>query len=561
MNTFFRKKRAWIAAVSLLAVSAVFVSAQKSDFRIGKDLEILFNLFREVSMNYVDPTDPDELMRNAADGMLGDLDPYTEFYTEDDMAGVEMMTTGKYGGIGAIIRKKGDWVEIAQLYRGFAADKAGLKIGDRILAIDGESMRGAEVEAASGRLKGDPGTTLRLTVERYRDGTTQELTLRRERIAISGVSYYGMVNDSVGVIVHDDFTEDCSTDIHNALNELKASGMSALILDYRNNSGGIMQEAVKVVGLFVPQGSEVVTTRGRNPASTVSQSTPSNPVDTTMPIAVLIGRNSASAAEIVAGALQDLDRAVLVGQRSFGKGLVQTIRPVGYNAYVKVTTAKYYIPSGRCIQAIDYSRRNADGAVEFVPDSLIREFRTRNGRKVYDGGGVMPDVLTRAPNYSLFTLNLYARSYIEDFAMEYIRRSGFAPVDPRSFTLSDEAYADFIAFMADKPVDYESETKVALEALVRKANEEQYGEAIAGELDAIRRKITKDKQEELVRLRPEIARLIEDDIVLYDNYLQGIVQHKLRSDETLSQAAAVLADRPEYRRILTEQDTRRNEPQ
>jgi carboxyl-terminal processing protease len=556
------KKRYRIAILAVILCAGLFVSAQKSDFEIGKNLEILFNLFREVSMNYVDATDPDRLLSDAAAGMLADLDPYTEFIPEDEMADFEVMTTGKYGGIGAVIRRRGDWVEIAQPYRGFAADRAGLRIGDRILAIDGESVQGVDVEAVSARLKGDPGTTLRLRVERFRDGAVEELTIRRERITLSGVSWYGMIDEHTGVIVHDDFTEDCSTDIHNAVLELKERGMRSLVLDLRGNSGGIMQEAVKIVGLFVPQGSEVVTTRGRNPASALDrQCTPAAPIDTLMPLAVLIGRQSASAAEIVAGALQDLDRAVLVGQRSFGKGLVQSVRPVGYNSWLKLTTAKYYIPSGRCIQAIDYSRRNADGAVEDVPDSLIQEFRTRNGRKVYDGGGVMPDVPTVAPEYSLFTVNLYARGYIEDFVREYLRRTEFAPVDPDTFALPDEAYADFIAFMADKPVEYRSETKVALEALLRTAGEEQYGEAIAGEIEAIRAKIDRDKGEELVRLRTEIARLIEDDIVLYHHYVQGLVRHKLRGDETLAAAAATLADRSETRRILTEQDTRRNEPQ
>jgi carboxyl-terminal processing protease len=302
----------------------------------------------------------------------------------------------------------------------------------------------------------------------------------------------------------------------------------------------------------------VVTTRGRNPASALDQRTPAAPIDTLMPIAVLIGRQSASAAEIVAGALQDLDRAVLIGQRSFGKGLVQSVRPVGYNSWIKLTTAKYYTPSGRCIQAIDYSRRNADGAVEYVPDSLIQEFRTRNGRKVYDGGGVMPDVSTETPEYSLFTVNLYARGYIEDFAKEYLRRSGFSPVDPDTFALSDEAWADFMVFMADKPVEYQSETKVALETLLSTAAEERYDELIADEIEAIRRKIDRDKAEELVRLRTEIVRLIEDDIVLYHHYVQGLVRHKLRNDKTLATAAATLANPSETHRILTEQDTRRN---
>ena len=549
------RKRYIAAAAGLMGGAAILLSAGKADFSVGKNLEVFFNLFREVNAYYVDEADPDRLMKDAAAGMLGRLDPYTEFLSESDMENFEIMTTGKYGGIGSLIRKKGDYVIVAQPYKGFAADRAGLKIGDRILSVDGKEMKGADPTTVSNLMKGDPGTTLKLRVERFADGRVEEVTVKRERIAISGVPYYGMVDDSVGYIAHGDFSEDCSADVKRALLELKGQGMKALVFDLRGNGGGIMQEAVKIVGMFVPKGTEVVSIRGKNREVDAAYRTSAEPVDDSIRIAVLINRGSASASEIVAGSLQDVDRAVLVGERSFGKGLVQTTRPVGYNAYVKLTTAKYYIPSGRCIQAIDYSHRNEDGSVGYVPDSLIREFQTRNGRKVYDGGGIMPDLRVEAPYVSLFTMNLYGKGYIEDFAAEYVKKHGFRPVDVDRFRLSDADYADFVAFMQDKEVEVDSETRALLEELEKTAAREKYADRIASELESIRRKIEADKNQELETFRDEISRLIEDDVILYFHYAQGVIRHKLREDSVLDEAVKVLGDEARYASILESRDT------
>ena len=553
----FLRKRYWIWGLAIVLGGGLFLSARKGDFDIAKNLEVLFNLFREVNANYVDETDPGKMMQRGAAAMLDGLDPYTRFLPEEEMKNFEVMTTGKYGGIGSLIRQKGEWVVIAQPYKGFAADKAGLKIGDKILTVDGADARYLTVEQVSERMKGDPGSTLRLRVERFRDGSVEEVEIRRERIAISGVSYYGMVNDSTGYLAHSDFTEDCSGDLRDAIMELKKQGMKALIYDLRDNGGGILQEAVKIVGMFVPRESEVVATRGRSERGVVYK-TPAQPIDTQMPLTVLVNGNSASAAEIVAGALQDYDRAVIVGRRSFGKGLVQSTAPVGYNNYVQLTVAKYYIPSGRCIQAIDYSHRDAEGRVTHVPDSLIREFRTAAGRKVYDGGGIMPDIIVAEGEYSLFTGALYGYGYIEDFALEYVRKTGFVPVNEDDFRLSETEYADFTAFMAGREVTYDSETKVALDVLKERARREGFYERIASELDVLTERITRDKAGELARLRSEISRLIEDDIVLYYHYAQGVARHNLRGDAVLDAALGVLASPDEYRRILSSQDTRRN---
>ncbi len=553
----FLRNKYGILALAIALGAGIFVSARKSDFDVAKNLEVLFNLFREVTANYVEPTDPDVLMQHAAGAMVDGLDPYTQFLSEKEMENFQTMTTGKYGGIGSLIRRKGEWVVIAQPYKGFAADKAGLKIGDKIVAIDGADAKNLTVEQVSERMKGDPGTTLKLRVERFRDGAAEELEIRRERIAISGVPYYGMLNDSIGYLAHADFTEDCSSDIRDAIMELKKAGMKALVYDLRDNGGGILQEAVKIVGMFVPRESEVVTTRGRAERAVVYR-TPDAPIDTEMPLAVLIDGNSASASEIVAGALQDYDRAVIVGRRSFGKGLVQGTYPVGFNNYVQMTIAKYYIPSGRCIQAIDYSVRDAEGRVTHVPDSLIREFHTAAGRKVYDGGGITPDSVITQDEYALFTGALYGYGYIEDFALDYARKTGFEPVDVDDFRLSEVGYAAFVAFMADREVAYDSETKVALDVLKERAEREGFAERIAPELEALAEKISRDKTEELARLKPEISRLIEDDIILYYHYAQGVAQHQLHDDTAAKAAIGILAAPTEYRRILSLRDTQRN---
>ena len=394
---------ALIAAATLVAAGA-FTAASKPDFALGRNIQILFNMFRDVSAFYVDSVDTDEMLRDAAAGMTSNLDPYTVLIPEDEMEEFEILTTGKYGGIGALVRQSGDWIAIAQPYEGFPADKAGLVIGDKLLEVDGRSIRGLDVSEVSSMLKGSPGTALRLKVEKLLTGEQADVTLRRERIKISGIPYYGMIADGVGYILHDDFTEECSLDMRRALVELKKQGATSLIIDLRGNGGGILQEAVKILSLLVPKGTEVVSMKGRIGELDETFTTQTDPIDTRMPVVVLVNSQSASAAEIVSGALQDLDRAVLLGQRTFGKGLVQSTRPLGYNAFLKVTTAKYYIPSGRCIQALDYAHRNDDGSVGTVPDSLIREFRTSGGRKVYDGGGVMPDVRGMGLKEAVFLL-------------------------------------------------------------------------------------------------------------------------------------------------------------
>lgn len=553
-----KKLKKWIVWGALLLVAGgSFAATSQPDFLLGKNIQILFNMFRDVSLFYVDSVDADRLLENAAAGMVSELDPYTELIPEKEMADFEIQATGKYAGIGAIIRKSGDYVMIAQPYKNFPADKAGLVIGDVIVAINGESIKGYDATKVSNMLKGTPGTSVKLTVEKLLTGEQEEVEIKRERIVISGVPYYGVIDGNVGYILHNDFSEDCSQDVLAAFEALKKQGITSLIIDLRGNGGGILQEAVKILSMFVPKGTTVVSMKGRSEDSNEKFVTTTDPVDTEIPIAVLVNSMTASAAEIVSGSLQDLDRAVLVGQRTFGKGLVQVTRPLGYNAYLKVTTAKYYIPSGRCIQSVDYAHRNEDGSVGMVPDSLIKEYKTVAGRKVYDGGGIMPDVRLD-PNYtSIFTMSLYAKGYIEDFANDYYKRHREG-IDVDTFTLSDEEYGRFEAFMADKEVEYDSETQEALKELRRKAEREKYADRISEELDRIAEKLKEDKEADLESFKDDVRKLLEKEIILRYHYNGGVARHVSLNDPEVHRAVEVLKNGEEYRRILTSQDTPRN---
>ncbi|MDE5907101.1 MAG: S41 family peptidase, partial [Alistipes sp.] len=500
-----------LTAVASLAAAGLLIFAGPNDFGLGRNMEIAVNMMRELSLEYVDPVDPDKLMLGAAQGMVRDLDPYTEFIPADEMSEFEMLTTGKYGGVGSLIRKKGDWVIFAQPYKGSPADRAGLRIGDKILAIDGKSAEGFTTEQVSASLKGNPGSKVKLTVE-HLDGTQQTLTLTRERISIPSVPYAGWAAEGIGYLRHSDFTEGSYEEMRAAIERLRAEGeLEGLILDYRSNTGGILQEAVKILSMFVPKGTGVVSTKGRTEESKQTYRTESEPAFPDLPLVVLVNGNSASAAEIVAGALQDLDRAVLIGQRSFGKGLVQGTRPLGYNAMLKLTTAKYYIPSGRCIQAIDYSH-SQQGAVNSIPDSLVNEFATRAGRKVYDGGGIMPDIPTEPEYISRFAATLYALGFIDDFGDEYMRRHPEAPADLVSFSITDADYADFKTFMEEKQVPYESDSRRALRQLKEAAKADRF-EEIEQQIETIERNLHDDTQANLETYRKEIVGTINNDIV------------------------------------------------
>lgn len=539
----------------VIAAAGLLTFAVRNDFGLGRNMEIAVNMMRELSLNYVDEIDPDRLLEGAAEGMVRDLDPYTELIPEEGMQDFELLTTGKYGGVGALIRKKDDYVRISQPYQNSPADRAGLRIGDKILSIDGIDAKGFSNEQVSSRLKGEPGSKVKVTVE-HLDGTQQTSTIVRERISIPGVPYAGWVADGIGYVRHSDFTEGCYEQLRAAIERLRAQDtLRGLILDYRSNGGGILQEAVKILGMFVPKGTEVVSTRGRSGQVQQSYHTTTEPAFPDLPLAILINGNSASAAEIVSGSLQDLDRAVLIGQRSFGKGLVQSTRPLGYNAMLKLTTAKYYIPSGRCIQAIDYSH-SQEGSVKVVADSLVTEFTTRAGRKVYDGGGVMPDIPTEVQYVSRFAATLYALGFIEDFGDDYTRRHPGQQIDIATFSVTDKDYADFATFMKDKKVPYESDTRRALKALKEAAKSDRFAE-LSEKFDRVESELKDDTQTNLETYRAQIIETINADIVMRHGYAAGVIEHSLQKDPEVTRAIGVLGDTTEYLHITTEQDTKR----
>ena len=551
------KKSLLTGAFTVAVVAAfVFVCGQRNDFGLGRNIEMLVNMMRELSVNYVDPVSADDLMANAADGMVSRLDPYTTYISEEGMKQFETEATGKYGGIGSIIRQEGDYVVIRGPYKDSPADRAGLKAGDKIVAIDGVDTKGFSTEEVSKRLKGDPNTYVKVTVERIMDGERVTCNIKRERIAISGITYSGWAAEGIGIISHADFTDGCYDDMRAAIERLQTEGeLKGLILDYRNNGGGILPEAVKIVSLFVPKGTEVVSMKGRTAESNRTYKTPYEPLLPEVPLALLVNGNTASSSEIVVGALQDLDRAVLLGTKSFGKGLVQSTIPIGYDAYVKMTTAKYYIPSGRCIQNIDYSSH--DDNVRAVPDSLVREFTTRNGRKVYDGGGLMPDVQV-APEYiSRFALTVYVLGFIDQFCDDYARRHPDMAVDNVAFALTDEDYADFVEFMKDKDVPYTSDTRHALERLRAAVDADKYTDRYGEMLTAMESELDDDMMSNLKTYKKEIVESIESGIVTRYNYSFGAAERGVASDKCVAEAVRMLRDKDEYERILREQDTAR----
>jgi carboxyl-terminal processing protease len=548
-----KKANRWklIVVLTLLTVAGIstaFLGIQESrDFRIAKNLDIFFSLFRELNTFYVDQINPDMLIKTGIDDMLNSLDPYTVFYPESESDEVTFMTTGKYGGIGSFVRGGGDYAVISEIYKGFPADVAGIKPGDLLKKVDGFSLKGLTTQEISEKLKGNPGTTIRLTIER--NGVEKDFTVKREKIVIPPVPYFGMIDSETGYIKFTNFTENCSEDVKKALVALEASHPRQIILDLRLNPGGLLTEAVNIVNLFVGPGNEVVSTRGRVKQFDEEFKTTRPAVDEKIPLAVIINRGSASASEIVAGAIQDLDRGVIIGQRSYGKGLVQVTRPLSYNTQLKVTTAKYYIPSGRCIQALDYSHRNPDGSVGIIPDSLISEFKTRHGRIVKDGGGITPDIEVDPEALSQFTSELFLRNYIFDFATEYYW-SHKEIKTPDSFKFTDQDYKDFRNFLVKRNFNYQTSTDKALSDLVASARKEKYYDLHKNLFTELEKDLNHSLDQDLMTFRDEITELLEDEILTRYFYDDGLIPRRLKTDEQVLKAVEVLKDTEQYNSIL-----------
>jgi carboxyl-terminal processing protease len=540
-----------IIVFSLLIIAGLstgFLATQESrDFRIAKNLDIFFSLFRELNTFYVDEIDPDKLIKTGMDNMLKTLDPYTVYFPESEADEFAIMTTGKYGGIGSLVRNSGDYVVISEVYKGFPADKAGIKPGDILKKVDGTSLKGFPTDKVSEKLKGNPGTEINVTIER--NGKETDYPLKREKIVMPPVPYYGMLDSKTGYIRFTNFTQGCIDDVRSALNTLKNNNAQQVILDLRGNPGGLLTEAVEIVNLFVAEGNEVVSTKGKVKQFDENFKTTKQPVDDKMPLAIIINRSSASASEIVAGALQDLDRGVIVGQRSYGKGLVQVTRPLSYNTQLKVTTAKYYIPSGRCIQARDFSHPNEDGSVGVIPDSLISEFKTKNGRVVKDGGGITPDIEILPEPLAQISQELYLRNYIFDFATNYY----WAHPDiksPEDFKFTDQDYSDFRSFLLDRKFSYKTGTEESLNELITNAKKEKYYDIHKELFNDLEKDITHNLDLDLKMFRSEISDLLEDEIVSRYFYENGAIAYTIKNDEQVLKARDILNNKEEYGSIL-----------
>lgn len=533
----------WIFTAAItFAANSIF--AQSANFKTGKALEVQYNILRELNAGFVDTIDTEKLINKGISAMLGSLDPYTEYIPDENEEDLEMMRTASYGGIGAVIRKIDSiGVLISQPYIGSPAVKFGLEPGDFILAIDGESVLPLPVDKCSERMKGQPGTQVKFLVKKGRTGEEKEITVTRERVHIPDVSYSGVLRDSIGYIRHDAFTEGGSRDFRKAFVGLQEKGVKHLIIDLRSNGGGIVDEAVNILSLFLPKGTSVVSAKGRSPQSVFDMKTPTEPLDTLIPITVLVNSGSASASEIIAGAIQDLDRGMIAGTRTYGKGLVQGFRPVGYNGSLKFTTAKYYTPSGRCVQAIDYSNRNSDGSVGAVPDSLKKAFKTlKKGRTVYDGGGITPDTLIKAEVYSRPAYSLVANDIFGEYAIEYYKKHP-AIASAAEFALTDAEYEDFVKFAADKEFDSRSAALAQLDQMLKAAKSEDLYEPYKEAFDALEKSLKISKEEMLRVKKAEFKPLLEEEIVYKYYYTPGRIESIIRSDKQLHKTLEVICSK------------------
>lgn len=519
---------------------SIFAFSDK-DFKIAKNLDIFITLFREIDLYYVDENDPEDLINAGINGILEVLDPYTTYIPESDMDEFKFMTTGQYGGIGALIRKAGDYSIISEPYEGFPAQKAGLIAGDTLISINGISIKSKNISDVSELLKGTPKTELKITIKRPGDSISFEINFLRDKITIKNVPYYGIIDENIGYIRLSNFTKNASSEVKSAFKYLKEQGAESIVLDLRVNPGGLLDESVEIANIWIDKDQEIVSTRGKAKQWDQIYKTNKLPLDTLIPIAILVNRGSASASEIVAGSLQDLDRAIVVGQRTFGKGLVQVTRPLSYNTHLKLTTAKYYIPSGRCIQALDYSHRNDDGSVGHIPDSLISEFRTKNGRIVYDGGGIKPDVNVDYSKPAYITYSLYAKNLIFDFATLYaIQNDSIAP--PDQFILSDNIYKDFLLFLKDREFEYNSQSSIKLDDLITISKKEGYYDLAEAEIEALRKKLDADNDHDLMNFRDEIGELLRDEIISRYFYQKGRIIAGLQNDKQLDKAIELLKE-------------------
>jgi carboxyl-terminal processing protease len=550
---FRLQKKHLIISASVVAIAGLtlrFTPTSEDYFNVSKNLDIFTTLYKEINVFYVDETQPGELMKTGIDAMLKSLDPYTVYYPESDIEDYRFMTTGQYGGIGALIRKNGDFVMISEPYENMPAQKAGLMAGDKILKVDGKDAKGKKSSEISDVLRGQPGTELLLTIERPGTDEPLDVAITREKVKINDVPYYAEVGDGVGYIKLTGFTETASREVREALVDLKDNkGITSLVLDLRGNGGGLLREAVNIVNLFVPKNQEVVFTKGKVKDWDKSHRTMNDPIDLEIPIVVLIDRGSASASEIVSGTLQDLDRAVVIGENSFGKGLVQQTRDLSYNTKLKVTVAKYYTPSGRCIQRLDYSHKDEDGKAEAVPDSLRTAYKTKNGRTVLDGAGIEPDYTIEDDDIALITATLVRKNLLFDYATKFkLEHESIIPA--AEFHLTDADYEAFSTWLSTQEFEYTTRTEKMLDKLKEATKNEQYFEEIEDEFMELKEAMHHNKAQDVKTYRDQISMLLENEIISRYYYQTGRIQSSLAEDKDLAKAKEVLDDMPTYEGVL-----------
>ncbi|AZQ64402.1 S41 family peptidase [Flammeovirga pectinis] len=546
------KKLFLLALVSSLSILFFSFSSEKVSnhyFEIAKNMKIFAQLYQEVNTYYVDDVNPTEMMTTGIEAMLATLDPYTNYIPEDRIEDFRTMTTGEYGGLGVVVGNRDGDITVILPNEGYPAYDAGLQIGDIIEKVDGTDIHDKNTHEISKYLKGQAGSEVVLTIKRYGVDQPFDVNVKREKIQINNVPYYGMVKDDIGLIQLSDFTRNASTEVADAVSELKDRGAKKIILDLRGNPGGLLNEAVNIVNLFVPKGSDVVYTKGRIEDWNKTYKALNAPLDTEIPMAVLINGGSASAAEIVSGSIQDYDRGVLLGSRSFGKGLVQATRPLDYNSRLKVTVAKYYIPSGRCIQAIDYSHRDEDGEAIVVADSLREKFKTANGREVLDGGGVAPDIKVKPFNFAQISVSLILKGLIFDYATKF-HHDNKTIVAARDFNLSDAQFEDFVNWLKDKDYGYQTKVEVTMEDLEESAKKDKYYDDIQAEINALKKKIYHNKESDVIKFKSEIRDVLEAEICKRYYLEAGEIESTFTADLDVIEAVNVLNDSERYNKIL-----------
>lgn len=539
-----------VAIILAVSFSLQSQAQNENNFEISKNLEIFISMYNELNKNYVDEVNPGELMITGMESMLETLDPYTVYIPESRIEDYRMITTGQYGGIGSLIHRNGKYVIISEPYEGYPAHKSGLKAGDKVLSINGEDMVDKPSDEVSKFLKGQPGTTITIVVQRDGESDTRTFELERENITIDDIPFYGMLNDNIAYIKLTGFTQMAGNKVKDAYVELqKDNDVQGLILDLRNNGGGLLGEAVNITNIFVNKGQLVVSTKGRLKEKNQDHYTRFHGIDTKVPLIVLVNAHSASASEIVAGAIQDMDRGIVLGQRSFGKGLVQNVIPLSYNSQMKVTVAKYYIPSGRCIQAIDYSMKDEDGYFTKIPDSLVNEFTTKNGRKVYDGGGIDPDVKMEPRRFSLILTSLFTKYLIFDYATKYAAEHAEI-LPPEEFQIDEATYQDFVAFLSDKDYDYTTRGEKKLTELKKAATNDGSFDDIAEEYELLLEAMNHSKEDDLVTYKDEISEMLRLEIVSRYYFQEGKVRATLSNDPEINKAIELFEDPMTYNAIL-----------